>query len=295
MWYKTQNVVDTIKYILKAYKTLCDIFDETFIHYDFHPDNIFITSNSKSYPNIQDADKIIVEKISIIDFDLIDSNYSTSEIKLKLPQDLTTQVNQQTFAGLTTKIRNFLCYCFEFKENSTWPSVPLCSYSIPVIDYTVQILPDMNNIDIRYIYIISVSLINLNKILVDNLNNYINQKATSTQIPGLPQLTQQMISLIYTLNTKIQENYTNNTPINLNEMYDQVFVDLKKRVPTMDFKSNFSPDKTVDALASVTSSISNLYQKVSGKGGKKSKTRKVKSKKNKVKKNKSKKNKPKKK
>lgn len=286
MWYKTQNVVDAITYILKAYKTLCDIFDGTFIHYDFHPDNIFITSNSKSYPNIEDADKINVEKISIIDFDLIDSDYSTSEIKLRLPKDNNTEQNLAMLAGLTSKIRYFLCYCFEFKENTIFSKM-VCGFSQPVIDYTLKILPDIEYLDIRYIYIISVSLINLNKILVENLNKYITNQDRTIPIPGIGNLTSIMIQNIGKLNIAIQEDYNKYTPINLNQMYDENFVDLKKRIPTMDFKSNFMPDSSISAASSA---ISTLLGKISGTGGKKNRTRKNKLKKG-AKKNKSKKNK----
>jgi hypothetical protein len=174
MWYSKRNVLNTVKYVLTAYRILCDIFGAKFRHVDYHPDNIFVFEQD-----------LIVTKVTIIDFDLIESDLFLEELRILMPID---PHHSKFFrlAGLNTKIRYFYCYCTTFTENkqmqildmhtatAVYQNMPICDSSATMMSHVEHILPDLNYLDIRYIYLVVYSLNALNKILISKFKSYTN-------------------------------------------------------------------------------------------------------------------------
>jgi hypothetical protein len=206
IWYKKTNIIETIKYILKAYKTLYCIFGEKFIHNDLNSKNILVeTNNSKNPLNV------FVTKISIIDFDLIDSNIFEDELNIELPrEDYLTKNRVYYDKRFYMKVLKPLVEnCYNYRKNNNQSNVS----SKKLFNYSNSILNQSNYIDIRFLYVIFVILIELNRKLVVNLVKDIENNDTQ---PVLLKSSQSIID-----EEKI--------PINLNNIYDKIMKQVKPR------------------------------------------------------------------
>jgi hypothetical protein len=216
IWYKKTNVIDTIKYILKAYKALCVIFGEKFIHNDLHSKNILVETN-----NAKDTLNVFVTKICIFDFDLIDSNIFEDELKIELHREDYLTKNRIYYDKVfyIKALKPLVENCFNYTENNNQFKVS----SKKLFNYSNSILNQSDYIDIRFLYVIFISLIEFNRKLVVNL--VIDIENNDTQ----PVLLKSSKSIID--QQKI--------PINLNNMYDTIMKRVKPRNGT-NFKTDFS-------------------------------------------------------
>jgi hypothetical protein len=154
IWRDHKNIKLFSTYLLNAIRILFEIFGENFRHYDLHPSNIFVHIEEQK-----------VEKVSIIDFDLIDSDCFKVDLGLDLPCDghhsLFSHAGTQ---GVNSKMRRFLCYCLNYDENiSMEKTFVICVIQLRVIPYANLI----QNIDIKHWYLISFSLIELRRKLIN--------------------------------------------------------------------------------------------------------------------------------
>jgi hypothetical protein len=206
IWYKKTNIIETIKYILKAYKELCNIFGENFIHNDLHSKNILVeTNNSKNPLNV------FVTKISIIDFDLIDSNIFEDELNIELPREDYLTKNRVYYDKMSYMkvLKPLVENCYNYRKNNNQFKVS----SKKLFNYSNSILNQSNYFDIRFLYLIFVILIELNRKLFVNLVKDIENNDTQ---PVLLKSSQSIID-----QQKI--------PINLNNIYDKIMKQVKPR------------------------------------------------------------------
>ena len=146
IWENINNIYLFCYYCIKALSILYTIFGENFRHNDFHPSNIFVNIINNR-----------VVQISVIDFDLLDSDCFYKDLGIKLPND-SHHTNNQWVSGLTTVVRTFMCFCFDYNKNKNISqSSYLCLNTQTLITYA----NDIQNIDIKHWYIIGVSLIKL--------------------------------------------------------------------------------------------------------------------------------------
>ena len=68
------NIDDISQRLLHLLDSAKEQLGDTFQHYDFHPDNIFVKFNKKIDDIVED-DRLTIESVDIIDFDLVDSSH----------------------------------------------------------------------------------------------------------------------------------------------------------------------------------------------------------------------------
>ena len=165
-WSKKENVLLFSEYLLKAIYTLFLILGSNFSHRDLHPDNIFVATDKTTHK---------ITSVSIIDFDLISSDYFNTDLRPILGYTFPDYANSGhktvfdnfVFNGITPKVRRFICFCYDY-ENKTrdidfkWPRLwnPPCFQQISIVSHSTGI----NHIDIRHWYVTVVSLIHLMKV-----------------------------------------------------------------------------------------------------------------------------------
>lgn len=199
IWGNSENIRLFSDYFLKGISILYKIFGENFIHYDLHPDNIFVHTEQKANrPRL-------IKTIPLIDFDLIDSDCFKNDLDVELTRDQRPWWMKMFLSGINPKVRQFLCFCFNYDKSvkSLNNYLPFCLEQEVIINYANGI----NNVDIRHWYVISLSLMKLNK----------------SVSPG---------------------NRLHDIKTNLKDIYNRHFEDLKGDLPhDFDFKTDVIPDK----------------------------------------------------
>lgn len=163
IWKNLENIQLFSKYLIESLKILYGIFGDKFIHHDMHPDNIFIELNDNK-----------LKSITLIDFDLIDSDYFQTVLGVSLPIDVELSRNNAKLFnlglyGFTTKIRQFICFCNNYTKYESIDDlnkINAISFDCAFNDFSQKIgTININNVDIKHWYFICKSLILLNNIL----------------------------------------------------------------------------------------------------------------------------------
>lgn len=181
LWYSEKNVARTIHLLFMSYEFLLTIFPG-FQHYDYHPNNIYLSYDLPDPPcsiTIDGKEKIVqaINGISIIDFDMVDYN-ELHELNLPIDSHHNDMVK---FSGLSRTIRTFVCKCFgssNYVEQLTF----MCQKAFTLIYHANTQIPSGDKIpsewiDIKHIYVISLALIHFNKKLRSDISDTMCLKA----------------------------------------------------------------------------------------------------------------------
>jgi hypothetical protein len=164
VWKNQINVGLFAAYFLKSLRYLNNIFGGKFLHYDLHPDNIYV---------VFENNKLV--KVTLIDFDLVDANLNKFKtIKRKMTHRESINMNllktfKQSESYIPLKTRAFICYCFnQFRitnKSKLTYDYGLCPVSHSLISYGNKI----KNPDLRHWFVLVYSLIYLSKKLNKNI------------------------------------------------------------------------------------------------------------------------------
>jgi hypothetical protein len=171
VWMGEINVSLFAMYLLKSIKYLNHIFDGKFLHYDLHPDNIYVVFKNN---------KLV--KLTLIDFDLVDSNIPEfKKIETNMTQgEIIDMKLLQTFKSAESyipfKTRALICYCFG-DYNITPDSKLTIQHAVcGVASALIRYSNDIKNPDIRHWFVLVNALLFLsNKISHKKININLNK------------------------------------------------------------------------------------------------------------------------
>lgn len=152
VWKDKNNIILFATFFLKSIRYLNSIFNNNFLHYDLHPDNVYV---------VFENNKLV--KVILIDFDLVESNipkFKTLQKNMSTREniDLKTIRKYKQIEFIPYKTRAFVCYCFEsFKI--TYNSKLSIDRSLckPVI-LLIMDAKNIENYDIRNWFVLTCSL-----------------------------------------------------------------------------------------------------------------------------------------